>query len=536
MAFNLNFPQFEEERKQLHLELGQMAFVVGPNGSGKSSLMQQFATQNRGRYRRISAHRQVWFNNNSLELTPATRDQNETNILNQDIQETARYVDHHAHARSQITIFDLIDSENTDARNIASALRSGDSQRAEELAAQSPPLEKLNRLLSIANLDIEISVDDASRLLARKAGSEPYSIAALSDGERNAILICASVLTAKQGMLILLDEPERHLHRSIVSPLLTSLLAIRNDCAFIVSTHDISLPLDQAGSEVVVLREYVHNPRKWDVDIITDLNAIDESVARTILGSRKKVLFVEGVSSSLDMQIYQLAFPDISVVPSNSCVDVEKIVRGLKASVDHHRTRAIGLVDRDFRSGAEVERLRSEGIISLEQYSVESIYYHPRVLEIVARSASNLFGYDPVEVVRDATSRGIRSLLPNQERLAYRLVEKRIRDALMRSAPTWSELQDDPGRQNINLDISDFVSQERETIAELFQTGNYLGLISRYPIRESNLRDEVAKALHFTGRNNYEDAVRTQLVNNDELKAEVLTILQPLAEEIANDP
>ncbi|GGY81653.1 AAA family ATPase [Marinobacter zhanjiangensis] len=421
MAFNLNFPQFEGEGKQLNLEMGQMAFVVGPNGSGKSSLMQQFATQNRGRYRRISAHRQVWFNNNSLELTPATRDQNETNILNQDVQETARYVDHHAHARSQITIFDLIDSENTDARNIAAAIRSGNLTRAEELAAQSPPLEKLNRLLSIANLDIEISVDEASKLLAKKDGSDPYSIAALSDGERNAILICASVLTAKPGMLILLDEPERHLHRSIVSPLLTSLLAMRNDCAFIVSTHDISLPLDQQGSEVVVLREYVHNPRKWEVDIISDLNTLDESVARTILGSRKKVLFVEGASSSLDMQIYQLAFPDISVVPSNSCVDVEKIVRGLTASVDHHRTRAIGLVDRDFRPEDEVEALKSEGIIALEQYSVESIYYHPNVLKIVARSASSLFGYDPAEAVRYATTRAIRSLVPHQERLAYRL-------------------------------------------------------------------------------------------------------------------
>ena len=46
-----------------------------------------------------------------------------------------------------------------------------------------------------------------------------HIFAELSDGERNALLIGSDVLTTEPNSLIILDEPERHLHRSIISPL-----------------------------------------------------------------------------------------------------------------------------------------------------------------------------------------------------------------------------------------------------------------------------------------------------------------------------
>ena len=63
-------------------------------------------------------------------------------------------------------------------------------------------------------------------------------------GERNAFLIVAEVFTAESGALIIIDEPERHLHRSITSPLLSALFQKRSDCAVLVSTHEPHLPLD----------------------------------------------------------------------------------------------------------------------------------------------------------------------------------------------------------------------------------------------------------------------------------------------------
>ena len=66
-SFNLNYPHQDEGQKSLSIESGQILFMVGPNGTGKSTLMHTFTTQNRGNVRRITAHRQVWFNSDSVD-------------------------------------------------------------------------------------------------------------------------------------------------------------------------------------------------------------------------------------------------------------------------------------------------------------------------------------------------------------------------------------------------------------------------------------------------------------------------------------
>lgn len=124
--FYLNYPAPDNQQEENKIESGQIMFLVGANGTGKSTLMHKFATQNANRVRRITAHRQVWFHTNSIDITPAGREQTEKNITNRDQQAESRYRDDHAAQRSQVTIFDLIDSENVEARKIAQAARSGE--------------------------------------------------------------------------------------------------------------------------------------------------------------------------------------------------------------------------------------------------------------------------------------------------------------------------------------------------------------------------------------------------------------------------
>ncbi len=88
---------------------------------------------------------------------------------------------------------------------------------AKELSNNQAPLQAINELLAISNIPIKITLGKDEQLFASKNGSEPYSIAELSDSERNALLIGADVLTTEPNTLIILDEPERHLHRSIIA-------------------------------------------------------------------------------------------------------------------------------------------------------------------------------------------------------------------------------------------------------------------------------------------------------------------------------
>jgi len=231
-----------------------MLFVLGANGTGKSSLMQRLNKLHQKNARWISAHRQNWFESDSVNLSPQTKREFETYIGNFDTENAARWRHQYASQRANIAIYELIEAENFDARAIAKAARAEDAQLVKRLVEKDAPIEVINELLKASNLPIELSLHQGEQVMASKAGSAPYSIAHLSDGERNALLIAANVLTAKAGTLVLVDEPERHLHRSIISPLLTQLFRKRKDCAFVVSTHDVLLPLDNPSARTLLIR------------------------------------------------------------------------------------------------------------------------------------------------------------------------------------------------------------------------------------------------------------------------------------------
>jgi len=255
MPFSLSIPTGKPNGPlTLTVEVGQMLFILGANGTGKSSLMQAFALASGEKTRRITAHRQTWFRSGSPEFTGMQRAKHQRSILHHDQQASARWMDEYSEQRAQMAIYDLVNSENVRAREITRAFDAKKMDEVAKHAAKDSAFTTLNRFLRLANLDIVVSVEVNDEITATRNGSKPYSIARLSDGERNAILIAANVLTVPEGTLLLIDELERHLHRSIVSPLLSLLLKERPDCAFIVSTHEPSLPVDNPGSRALLTR------------------------------------------------------------------------------------------------------------------------------------------------------------------------------------------------------------------------------------------------------------------------------------------
>ena len=508
---------------------GNFLFVVGANGTGKSTLMHQFANQNGGRNRRITAHRQVWFNSDSVDLTPMKRQQTEQNISNTDQQAQSRWKDDYAAQRSQAIIFDLIDSENVESRRIAEAARREDMDAVKMLASERSPLQKLNDILKIANLDYQVAANEGSRLVAVRQGYESYSIAELSDGERNALLIAANVLTAPSETLILLDEPERHLHRSIVSPLLNTLLTYRPDCAFVISTHDILLPLDQKSASALLVRKYSHTPSQhWVADRIDAVQDLDEEAATAVLGSRRKLLFIEGRSTSLDVQLYQLVFPKISIHSVGSCVDVDRIVRGLRAAEGMHWVSAFGIIDRDQRTEEECSRLTEYGIYALNLYSVESIYYHSQVIEYILARVSETHGIDRAKAIAQYRQGVIASIEEHKDRMSARLAEKAVRDKLLRHAPDWRGIL--AGNVELTITSADVLEAESRLIDELIREGNLERIFSRYPIRETPALGVVAHALGFQSPSMYEQAVRKALIDSDDAREIVKDLMQPISD------
>ena len=358
-------------------------------------------------------------------------------------------------------------------------------------------------------------------LLASKEGNEWYSIAELSDGERNAVLLVANVLTAKPGMLILIDEPERHLHRSIASPLLISLFEERPDCAFVISTHDVSLPIDIPNATTLLLRSctwYEKKVRGWDADIVSVETGIGDDTRREILGSRRKILFVEGNYGSIDRHTYAILYPDISIVPKGNCSQVIRAVTGIRNSEDLHWVKAFGLIDRDNRTEEETEMLAARGIFALDCYSVESLYYSKEILDRISERQ--------LEVSPDNAdlSKAKRSILEkaqvNRDRLCAMLVEKRVRNAVESQLPTQESLLENPV-PCIRVDARNMLVEEGQTFDTLVSKRDTDGLINRYDLTTTGALDSAAKGLGFRGRENYENAVM-KLLADDESARELL--------------
>ena len=252
--FTINIPIAQGRYTKLSLKAGDVLYLLGANGTGKSSLVSHLYADNQSHSKRISAHRQTWLDSNTLNLTPQSRQQVESNFRGMDAQIQARYMDWNPLQRLHVAIFDLIAAGTARARQITEFVETGNDEAARKMAKKPGPLQVINDLMRMANLPIEISVVEGEQIVARKNNGVPYSVAALSDGERNAFLIACEVLTAKPGSLIIIDEPERHLHRSIISSLLRLLFGQRKDCSFVVSTHEVMLPVDTPNATAFLIR------------------------------------------------------------------------------------------------------------------------------------------------------------------------------------------------------------------------------------------------------------------------------------------
>ncbi len=508
---------------------GKALFVLGANGVGKSTLMHKLYTQNLNHTKRILAHRQTWFTENSMNMTATNKKNNDREIKGYDKDIASRWKDEYSQQRSSISIFDLINSENVRARKITNAVDAKDIVSAQILSNIQAPLKAINELLAVSNIPVFITLGKDEQLFASKNGSEPYSIAELSDGERNALLICADVMTTEPNCLIILDEPERHLHRSIISPLLSSLFQKRKDCVFVISTHDVFLPIDHSEASILLLRSCQWNNKQikdWDADLISEADEIPNSIKREILGSKRNILFVEGDYESLDRQIYSLIYPNITIMPQGSCTQVEKAVEGIKGTEKLHWINSYGLIDADDRTTEQIQNLFDKGIAALNCYSVEALYYNLEIVKRIAKRLAEVLGQNETLIFEKATSGIITELIPHKLRLCSRLCEKQVRNSVMKALPRHKDIQE-KGDFEFKMNLKEIQEKEETQFDKLVSDKNLDGLISRYPVRETPVLTKIATGLGMT-RDKYESAVRKLIIDDNETKEYFKTLLKPL--------
>ena len=541
MQIDWNIPRISGQPLKLTLEVGSQLFIVGANGSGKSALIQQFVSSNAGKkIRRISAHRQTWFTSGSINLTPYTRKQFEQNNAHYERETSARWMDHDSEQKQMAVLFDLVAKENERARCIAQFLDAKNIEEAQKISAESKsPFERINKLLGLGSLAITLEFEGEDILARHKGVSEIFSIEKMSDGERNAVIIAATVLTVERGTLLLIDEPERHLHRAIIEPFLSALFDQRKDCAFLISTHEIELPLANPEAQVLVVRScrwQGDSPSAWDAELLEANVDLPEDLKRAILGSRKKILFVEGKHQSLDLPLYDALFPGILVVSKGGCGDVIKAVKGLRSSESLHNIDAFGLIDRDNRTDEEVNQLEESGIFALRVCSAESIYYCSDAIAAVARRQAESLGSDADEMEKSAKREVFDALNENglAKRMAARRCERIVSKKILSQIPDWKSIERNLDI-NFNLPIGPLFSDELARLKNLVDGENLDEIFARYPLRESHILDAIAKTLELT-KTNYKQTLLSRIRDDAELAKKLKRRIEPLSNVLMPQP
>lgn len=391
MAFTYWLPDEQGQKKEYETR-NNSVIIVGANGSGKSKLgawMEQHDFEN---IHRIGAQRNLNFNED-IALKSYSQAENYVFFGTNDADIIRRKDKGCRWDWGKYTTKLLDDFENVLAALIALKNNENDlfvkqCKEAEEknMAKPDVPVTILDKLQSIWKEVLpqrELILSDSKFYASFIKDGQPvkYSANQMSDGERAVLYLAAQVLCVPEGKTLIMDEPEIHLHRSIMNRLWTALERYRPDCLFIYITHDTQFAAMHPCADKIWIKEF--DGQYWKLEKIID-NDLPEELLLDILGSRKNVLFVEGERNSYDTQLYTELYPNYHVVACGSCTQVIARTKAFRSNQALHDCDVYGIIDRDFRSDYEIEKYKGDNIFTINVAEVENLFIVEELVRLIA--------------------------------------------------------------------------------------------------------------------------------------------------------
>lgn len=387
----LNLPNRNGHKANELIEFDKPIVMVGSNGSGKSRLG-VWIEQNNTNFviHRISAHR-------ALNLPDFAAIKSLEESINELLfgngapqYANAQYKLGHKWQNQPLTVLQNDYDKVLTSLFALSAKRDRDYVKAcqQDVSEKKLPIPKsvIETLIDIWN-DVlphrEIRLNDSKVTVNNKGKS--YHGKDMSDGERVSLYLIGQCLSIPTNAILIIDEPELHLHKALMSRLWNKIEEVRNDCKFIYITHDLDFAATRTKACKIWVKTF-ENENIWTWEEVPEVEDLPERLILEILGSRKPILFVEGDKGSYDFEIYQYVFPDYTIVPRTGASKVIESTKALRANPSLHQIHANGLIDRDYRSNEEIEILRNSGIFVVDVAEIENLLCIPPLLKIVAEN------------------------------------------------------------------------------------------------------------------------------------------------------
>jgi len=366
----INIPGFQEHDGEAPI------VILGPNGSGKTQLAQKIARTNS--VSAISAQRRTWVDDN---LPVQQEEQLRNNVQSQQ----DRWRDNSWQPTEEINyiLSTLIqDHTNILTRKNEQAIDSGQSLEPVKDTKLILLQGLWNRLFPKRKLEIGGFFPKVKRL-DTDGTAPPYQLRQMSDGERTVLYMAARIMTAERPV-ILVDEPELHMHSRLAVQFWDEAEKLRPDCRFVYITHDLNFALSRRRATVLVAR----SNDKADALLVDELPS---SVAAEVLGAAtlpfyaKRIIFFEGEpGKGFASEFCSAWFDDDETfaIPSGDRDSVCAAVSGLKA-VGVVGAEVTGLIDRDFYSDAVLGAV-TNGVSVLPLHEIESVLCDQKVVASVA--------------------------------------------------------------------------------------------------------------------------------------------------------
>jgi energy-coupling factor transporter ATP-binding protein EcfA2 len=233
--------------------------------------------------------------------------------------------------------------------------------------------------------ELVIKASDVSVKLRDAPDGSTYAPSAMSDGERVTFYLIGQAIAAPTDSLIIIDEPELHLHRSVQVRLWEEVERERQDCLFVYLTHDLEFAASRSEAKKIWLKSY--NGKVWDWAEVPDSEGMPEEMLLSVLGSRKPVLFTEGDRGGSEQAIFSRIYPGWTIMPCGNCEQVIESTKAFTALKHLHSNECCGIIDRDYRTDQEVADLWAKGIHVLAVQEVENQLLVEDVLTAVVAHA-----------------------------------------------------------------------------------------------------------------------------------------------------
>lgn len=373
------------------IETATSLVFVGANGSGKTRLGAWIELQSpqKEKVHRISAQKSLTMPDTT---TPMSIERAEKDLLfgNADGQ-WAHKQGHKWKSKPAVSLLNdyqklmvYLFSDHTEESSKYLSASKASTERVE------PPVTKLDlvktawekilphRELILGGLGIQTKVSGTEDKI--------YNSSEMSDGERVIFYLIGQCLAAPKDGIIVIDEPELHLHKSVQAPLWAEVEKLRPDCLFVYLTHDVDFAAAQEAAKRVWLKSF--DGQSWEWEVIEDDQDLPDDLLIEVLGSRKPVVFVEGENGSFDVSFYRELLSNHLVIPRGSCSQVIQSVKALKANPQIHHLNVYGLIDRDRRVDQEIQALENDSIFVLTVAEVENLFCTKEVLEVVSSRLS----------------------------------------------------------------------------------------------------------------------------------------------------